>query len=92
VTTADEALAVARGREVALVISDYSMPGSKSGLELLEELRVEQPVVPFVLASVQFPDGVPDRARRAGAQLVVDKSDLLRDPAGLVRGLVGAAA
>jgi DNA-binding NtrC family response regulator len=85
--SADEALAVTRSRSVGLVISDYAM-GRKSGLDLLAELRAEQPDVPFVLASVLFPGEVPELARRAGAQLVIGKNRLLHDLSGVLKQLI----
>ena len=78
VASAAEALAVVRARPVALVISDHAL-GARTGLDLLESLRAERFEIPFVLTSAAFPLGIAERARRAGADLVVEKGELIRD-------------
>jgi DNA-binding NtrC family response regulator len=89
--SADEALEAARSRRLSLVISDYAL-GPKNGLDLLAELRPEQPQLPFVLTSVAFPDGVVEQARGAGVDLVTEKAALLDDLGGTADRLVGRAA
>jgi DNA-binding NtrC family response regulator len=87
----EEALEVARSRRLSLVISDYGL-GPRNGLDLLAELRAEQSHVPFVLASVGFPPGVVEEAKRRGAYLVVDKAALLGDLGETADRLVRRAA
>ena len=87
----EEALEVARSRRLSLVISDYGL-GPRNGLDLLAELRAEQPRVPFVLASVAFPADVVAEAERAGADLVIDKAALVDDLVRTTDRAVGRAA
>lgn len=81
--SAAEALDVVRSRPLGLVLSDYRMPGA-TGLDLLAAVRTERPALPFVLVSGEFPRGVEDRARSAGARLVLSKARLVRDVGGAV--------
>ena len=66
----DEALEVVRTRPVALVLSDYDMPGG-NGLELLRWLRLDEPDLPFVLWSASpFASAVAESGRALGATVV----------------------
>jgi len=76
--SAAEALEIVRTRALILVISDQHMP-FVTGLELLETVRREKPGLPFVLTSAVMDDEVSSRARLAGADAVVDKSELLTE-------------
>lgn len=77
--SAAEALDVVRARPLALVLSDYRMPGG-TGLELLAAVHSLRPAVPFVLVSADFPSGIEELARSAGARLVLSKKALVEDP------------
>jgi putative two-component system response regulator len=50
-TSPDEALALLEDTEVDLVLTDVRMPGHRSGLDLLEELRVLYPAVPVLVVT-----------------------------------------
>ena len=68
--SAAAALAVLRTRRVALVLSDFDMPGG-NGLELLRELRLDAPELPFVLwSSAPIASAVADAARTLRATVV----------------------
>jgi PAS domain S-box-containing protein len=60
------------GEDVALVVSDYNMPGC-SGLELAAELRRLRPGLPLVLASGFVDDELRERAARLGVRHLFDK-------------------
>ncbi len=79
----DEAEAVLRSHPVSLVVSDYAL-GAGTGLELLQVVRSERPGLPFVLVSAALPDGVPERARRSGADRVLPKQQLVGELVELV--------
>ncbi len=48
-TNAEEALAAVEGRAVDLVLSDVTMPGGLSGIELARAIRERRPALPVVL-------------------------------------------
>ncbi len=49
--TASEAISQVEQWEVSLVLTDINMPGSMTGLELIEELRALRPGLPIVLVT-----------------------------------------
>lgn len=67
-----EALAELRTSPWEMVLLDLTMPGS-SGLNLLKELRREQPRLPILVLSMHPPDQFAARALRAGASGYVTK-------------------
>lgn len=67
-----EALAELRTSPWEMVLLDLSMPG-RSGLDLLKDLRREQPRTPILVLSMHSPDQFAARALRAGASGYVTK-------------------
>lgn len=51
--TADEAMVLVNARVPDVVISDYRMPGSMTGLDLLERIHAEHPRVHCVLHTAE---------------------------------------
>ena len=82
----DEALAVLHARPLLFVVSDYAL-GRATGLDLLRSVRAEQPSLPFVLVSADFPPDVARLALDAGAERVVAKRDIVSELAGLAEQL-----
>ena len=72
--TAEEALAVVRGGDVALAVLDLRLPGDTSGLELYERWKAEGKAVPAILVTGFADQAVAIRALRAGIRDFVPKS------------------
>ena len=64
--SAVEALTKIRKKVYSLVVLDISMPG-KSGLDVLKEIRTEQPKLPVLMLSMYPEDQYAVRALRSGA-------------------------
>ncbi|MDX6514895.1 MAG: hypothetical protein QOH73_561 [Gaiellaceae bacterium] len=58
------------------VICDYDMPGA-DGIALLRSVRARGAPVPFILMSAALPDAVAREALGAGADLAVEKSEVI---------------
>ena len=58
------------------VISDYDMPGA-DGITLLRLVRARGAPVPFILMSTPLPDAVAREALAAGADLAVEKAEVI---------------
>jgi PAS domain S-box-containing protein len=64
-TRAEDALARLRDGDIDSVVSDYEMPGM-NGLELLAEVRVDHPELPFVLFTGKGSEGIAAEAISKG--------------------------
>lgn len=64
-----------------IVISDSTLPGRHSGVELLEWVRKSADLgqTPFVMLSGEIPPDVQRRANAAGANLLLQKGSNFRD-------------
>ena len=65
-SSGDEALQILGSETVALVITDYRMPGM-NGLELLEKIRPEYPLLPVIMITAFGSIGNAVEAIKAGA-------------------------
>lgn len=88
--SADQALA-AFGREphaFALVLTDFTMPGGMSGLELAQAVLAIRPDAAVVIASGGIDSAEVCRAAEVGVRKVIQKPGKVTEMAELVRGLV----
>ncbi len=89
--TADphDALRMIRGQQWGLVVLDIDLPG-KSGLELLKDVRREQPRLPVLILSVYPEEQFALRTFKAGASGFLSKDtapeDLVRAVRKILRG------
>lgn len=74
----EEAIEIIARQQPDLVITDLRMP-SMDGLELVERLRQEHPLVPVILMTSQGNEQIAVKALKAGAASYVPKSDLKKD-------------
>lgn len=81
---AQEVLAAARTQEWDLVILDVTMPG-RSGLDILRDLKKQQPKLPALVLSVHSVDQLGKRALRAGASGYMNKDSAPEELIGAVR-------
>jgi CheY-like chemotaxis protein len=58
----DEALVLAGGQRIDLLLSDFHMPGM-NGAELAESVRSQRPETPVLLMSAAAPDDLVDTTR-----------------------------
>lgn len=88
--SADEALA-AFGREpqaFELVLTDLSMPGSMSGLDLAQAVLAIRPEAAVVIASGCIEPAEAQRAAAVGVRKVIQKPAKVAEMAQLVSGLL----
>lgn len=88
--SAEEALA-AFGREpqaFTLVLTDLTMPGSMSGLELAQAVLAIRPDTAVVIASGCIDAAEMQRARAVGVRAVIQKPAKVAEMAQLVTGLL----
>ena len=88
--SAEEAL-VAFGREpqaFKLVLTDFTMPGSMSGLELAEAVLAIRPDAAVVIASGAIDAAEARRAAAVGVRTVIQKPAKVAEMAELVSGLL----
>ncbi len=88
--SAQEAL-TAFGREpqaFTLVLTDLTMPGGMSGLELAEAVLAIRPDVAVVIASGCIDPAQKQRAAAVGVRTVIQKPAKVAEMAQLVRGLL----
>lgn len=89
-TSTQEALA-AFGHEphaFTLVLSDLTMPGNMSGLELAQAVLAIRPDTPVVIASGGIDPAEVQRAAELGVRKVIQKPGKVAEMAQLVGGLV----
>jgi two-component system invasion response regulator UvrY len=72
VTNAEDLLKRAIMEQWDVVISDISMPG-RSGLEILQQVRLDHPKLPFLILSVHSEDQYAIRVLKAGASGYLNK-------------------
>jgi PAS domain S-box-containing protein len=77
--------------EVALVISDLSMP-EMTGLEMAERLMAIRPGLPVLIASGHLPSETQQRADAVGIRGVISKPFELQDMIGHIRSIVDGEA
>lgn len=88
--SAEEALA-AFGREpqaFSLVLTDFTMPGSMSGLELARAVLAIRPDAAVVIASGAIDPAEARRAAEAGVRTVIQKPAKVAEMAELISGLL----
>jgi CheY-like chemotaxis protein len=70
-----------------IVISDASLPGRGSGIELLEWMRRDPALAdaPFIMLSGEITTDVRERAHAAGVRLLLRKGSNFRDTAAALR-------
>jgi DNA-binding response OmpR family regulator len=74
-----------------ILVSDIKMPG-RSGLEVLQRLRDHQPDVRVILITAFGDQRTHRRARKLGAEAVLDKPFDVRELVGVVEGLLDDGA
>ena len=75
VTNAEDLLKKVGLEEWDVVISDISMPG-RSGLEILQQIRLDHPKLPILILSVHSEDHYALRVLKAGASGYLNKESL----------------
>ena len=83
VTNAEDLLKRATKEEWDVVITDISMPG-RSGLEILQLVKLDRPKLPFLTLSMHSEDQYAIRALKAGASGYLSKESA---PAELVKAI-----
>jgi DNA-binding NarL/FixJ family response regulator len=79
-----EALAKIRAGKFDVVLLDISMPG-RSGLEILKEIKAEQPQLPVLILSMHAEEQYAVRALRAGAAGYLTKASAPEELIGAIR-------
>jgi DNA-binding NarL/FixJ family response regulator len=79
-----EALESIRRRSFDVILMDISMPG-RSGLEILKEIRNEQPKLPVLILSMHPEEQYAVRSLRAGAAGYLNKSSAPDELIGAIR-------
>ena len=87
---ADEALAAFKDEPQAftLVLTDFTMPGSMSGLELAQAVLAIRPDAAVVIASGAIDPSDVQRAAAVGVRTVIQKPAKVAEMADLVCGLL----
>ena len=88
--SADEALAAfeREPQAFALVLTDLTMPGGMSGLELAQAMLAIRPDAPVVIASGGIEAAEVQRAAAVGVRTVIQKPAKVAEMAQLVSGLL----
>jgi DNA-binding NtrC family response regulator len=91
---ADEALAAFRHEPQAftLVLTDFTMPGGMSGLELAQAVLAVRPDAAVVIASGAIDPAEVRRATDIGVRAVIQKPAKVAEMAETVRGMLGELA
>jgi CheY-like chemotaxis protein len=82
-----EALSLLQGELPDLVLTDLQMP-EINGLELVEAIRRDFPVVPVILMTAHGSEDIAGEALRKGAASYVPKKNLARDLIGTVENVL----
>jgi DNA-binding NtrC family response regulator len=87
---ADEALAAFRNepQDFTLVLTDFTMPGGMSGLELAQAVLAIRPDAAVVIASGAIDPTEVQRATAAGVRTVIQKPAKVAEMAELVHNLL----
>ena len=86
VTSGAQALAVLVARPVALVITDYHMPGM-NGVQLTRAIKRASPTTPVAIVSVDDAGAVARQAHAAAAEYVLPKPFVLAQ----LKQMIGAS-
>ena len=88
--SADEALTAFKHEPQAftLVLTDFTMPGGMSGLELAQAVLAVRPDAAVVIASGAIDPAEVQRATAIGVRAVIQKPAKVAEMAELVRGLL----
>jgi len=88
--SADEALAAFKREPEAftLVLTDFTMPGGMSGLELAQAVLAARPEAAVVIASGAIDPADAKRAAAVGVRTVIQKPAKVAEMAALVNGLL----
>jgi DNA-binding NtrC family response regulator len=88
--SADEALAAFKHdpQGFTLVLTDFTMPGSMSGLELAQAVLAIRPDAAVVIASGAIDPAEVQRATAVGVRTVIQKPAKVAEMAEMVRGLL----
>ena len=84
--SAEEAMAAVMERDFDVAVLDINMPGA-DGFELCQRIRDEKPAVKVVMLSGRQGEGDEDRAKDAGAEMLMYKPISLALLAGNLKGL-----
>ena len=87
VTNAEDLLEKVTLEKWDVVISDISMPG-RSGLEVLQQIRLDHPKLPVLIVSVYSEDQYAIRVLRAGASGYLTKESAAAELVGAVNQLL----
>jgi two-component system, cell cycle sensor histidine kinase and response regulator CckA len=89
-SSADEALTAFKGDPQAftLVLTDFTMPGGMSGLELAQAVLAVRPDTAVVIASGAIDPAEVQRAEAIGVSAVIQKPAKVAEMAETVRGLL----
>ena len=86
----EEALGLVEKETPAIVLTDLIMPGME-GLELVQRLRAEHPLISVILVTAFGSEEIAMRALRAGAANYIPKAKLARDLLPTIRQIVSIA-
>jgi len=86
----DEVMAHLAGVQCGVLLLDINMPG-RSGLEVLQNVRVKYPQLPVIMVSVQPENQYASRCLRAGAAAYVNKDSAPEELAPAIRKILAAA-
>ena len=84
-------LRLAQGSDVALIISDLSLPGEPSGLDLIRALRAQCPAAALVVSTGYTTAENMNLIREAGVTHLLGKPFDMATVRSLVTGLIGNA-
>ncbi|MFA5927774.1 MAG: response regulator [Candidatus Margulisiibacteriota bacterium] len=87
---AEEGWRVLHSKQLALVITDHSMPGRMNGLDMAVKLQQEHSLVPLILMSAE--DDVADLARSYGIADFLPKPFDIETLQAKVKDKIGAGA
>ena len=85
----ESALELIDARRPDLVLTDLQMPGM-NGLELLESIKEEYPMIPVVLMTAQGSETIAAKAMKAGATSYVPKRRMAEDLVRTVKRIIAA--
>jgi DNA-binding NarL/FixJ family response regulator len=81
----DEVVQLVRAREAEVLLLDLSMPGTKSGIELIAQLRRERPALRILVVTMHGEHQYATRAFRAGASGYMTKESAAAELVDAVR-------
>ena len=87
--SAEEAIKLIRQEEFNLVISDISMPGGRSGIDLVKQVHEEYPSLAVLILSMHVENQYAIRALRAGASGYLTKASVCFELIKAIKQLLG---